>query len=141
MENIIYKVEFVGKNRIKLDRLFGELDNFVFKFIRILENYADYVIVSGYVAILFGRARGTEDVDIFIKEINIENLGKLYNALMKNGFSCLNTDNIDEIYDYLKNGLGVRFAENDYSIPNIEIKLALKSKIEKFRKLIENEKA
>lgn len=46
MKNLIYKMEFTGKNKIKLDRLFGELDNFVFRFIRILEKYTDYVIVS-----------------------------------------------------------------------------------------------
>lgn len=119
-------MEFVGKNRIKLDRQFGELDNFVFRFIKIIEKYVNYVIVSGYVALLFGRSRGTEDVDIFIKEMNTEVLGKLYGALIKEGFYCLNTDSVEEIYNYLKDGLGIRFAENDSNVPNIEIKLALK---------------
>ncbi|MEI6842068.1 MAG: hypothetical protein WCK53_12430 [Methanomicrobiales archaeon] len=36
------------------------LDMFVFNFVNILETMTAYVIVSGYVAILFGRSRGTE---------------------------------------------------------------------------------
>ena len=119
-------MEFIGKNKIKLDRLFGELDNFVFGFIRILEKYTDYVIVSGYVAILFGRSRATEDVDIFIREIYKNKMSELYRDLSVDGFWCLNADNLDEIYILLKEGNGIRFAENGSSIPNIEIKFALK---------------
>jgi len=120
-------MEFIGKNKIKLDRLFGELDNFVFRFIRTLEKYADYVIVSGYVAILFGRSRATEDVDVFIREINKNKMSELYKALLDDGLWCLNADDLDEIYNLLKEGNGIRFAENGSSIPNIEVKFALKS--------------
>jgi hypothetical protein len=42
------------------------LDMFVLGFIRVLELCTPYVIVSRYVAILFGRSRGTEDVDILV---------------------------------------------------------------------------
>jgi len=46
-------------------------------FVKLLDNAKiDYVVVSGYIAIVFGRPRGTEDVDIFIKE-NIKNLNPL----------------------------------------------------------------
>ena len=62
-------IKFI-KNTIKLDKIINELDKFVFKFIKILKKHTDYVIVSGYVAILLGRSRTTEDIDVFIKEIN-----------------------------------------------------------------------
>ena len=53
------------KNKIILDKEVNELDRFVVRFIRVLEKYSDYVIISGYVSILFGRSRATEDIDIF----------------------------------------------------------------------------
>src|SRR3989344_5814574 len=56
-------------NIIKLDKELNELDKFVIKFKKIIEKYTDYVIISGYVSILLGRARATEDIDIFIKEL------------------------------------------------------------------------
>ncbi len=62
-------MEFVDKKTIKLDKEINELDKFVFKFIKILNKYTDYVIISGYVSILLGRSRSTEDVDVFIKPI------------------------------------------------------------------------
>ncbi|MBI2141461.1 hypothetical protein HYU16_03480, partial [Candidatus Woesearchaeota archaeon] len=55
-------MEFVDDKTIKLDKVLNELDKFVLKFIKILEKHADYVIVSGYVSILFGRSRSTEDI-------------------------------------------------------------------------------
>ena len=41
------------------------LDRFVASATEIIGRYTGYVIVSRYVAILFGRARGTEDIDLF----------------------------------------------------------------------------
>lgn len=48
------------------DKVITALDTFVLDFIRILERYTDYVLVNGYVTILLGRARGTEDIDTLI---------------------------------------------------------------------------
>jgi len=42
------------------------LDRFVASVMEIIERYTRDVIVSGYVAILFGMARGTEDIDLFV---------------------------------------------------------------------------
>lgn len=49
------------KKEIITDREIGELDKFAIEFLQILEKYADYVIISGYVSILLGRTRATED--------------------------------------------------------------------------------
>lgn len=118
-------MEFIDKNTIKLDKVINELDKFVLNFIRILEKHTDYVIISGYVAILFGRARATEDIDIFIEEINKEKFTSLWDNL-NNNYWCLNTGDIDEMYDYLKGGLAVRFALKENTIPNFEVKFAKK---------------
>ena len=54
-------MEILNKKTIKLDKELNLLDKFVLEFVRILEKHVNYVIVSGYVAILFGRARSTEE--------------------------------------------------------------------------------
>lgn len=119
-------MEFIDKKTIKLDKVMNELDKLVLRFVKILEKHTDYVIVSGYVAILFGRSRATEDIDIFIKELNKERFNMLYNDLKKHGYWCLNTEDADDIYDYLINGSAVRFAMKNETIPNFEVKFAKK---------------
>lgn len=119
-------MEFVGKGKIRLDRVLSELDERVLGFTRILEKHVEYVIVSGYVSILFGRARATEDVDIFIKELNEKKSALLYRNLVEQGYWCLNAEDASEIYSYLSDGLAVRFALKDEVIPNFEVKFARK---------------
>ena len=122
----IRNMEFVDAKTIKLDKIINDLDKFVLKFIKILEKHADYVIVSGYVSILFGRSRATEDANIFIKEINKAGFNALYEDLKKAGYWCLNAEGADEVYSYLEEGLSVRFADEGITIPNFEVKFAKK---------------
>jgi hypothetical protein len=119
-------MEFIDKNTIKLDRTITELDKFVLEFVKILEKYADYVIISGYVAILFGRARATEDVDVFIERIDEDKLTAFYEELKGNGYWCLNAEYSEEVYGYLKDNLAVRFAIKDETVPNVEVKFTKK---------------
>ncbi|MBU1111468.1 MAG: hypothetical protein KJ896_01700, partial [Nanoarchaeota archaeon] len=91
-------MEFMSDKKIKLNKPLSELDKFVLKFIKIVEKYTDYVIISGYVSILLGRSRATEDVDAFLKQINKETFVKLYHELKENGFWCLNAESDDEVY-------------------------------------------
>ena len=117
------------KKEIILNKKLTELDKFVLDFINILKNYADYVIISGYVSIILGRARATEDIDLFIKKIDKNKFLKLYEDLIKNSYWCLNSDSPEEIYDYLIDNLAVRFAKKDETIPNFEVKFP-KTKID-----------
>ncbi|MBI2653559.1 hypothetical protein HYX02_01985 [Candidatus Woesearchaeota archaeon] len=119
-------MEFISKNTIKLDKEINELDKLVFEFINILKKHTDYVIVSGYVAILLGRSRTTEDIDVFIKELDKQKFKALYRDLQKKWYWCLNGENPDELYDYLKDGLAIRFALEPQTTPNFEIKFARK---------------
>jgi len=116
-------MEFIGKKTIKTDKIINELDKFVLKFVKILEKFAKYAIVSGYVSIFFGRSRATEDVDVIVETLDKETFTKLYSKLIKNGFWCINSGNINELYDYLQEH-AVRFAKKNNSIPNIEFKFA-----------------
>ncbi len=116
-------MEYFQKDRkIKTNRILSELDKFVLEFIQILEKYADYVIISGYVSILLGRTRTTEDIDVFIKKISFEQFSELYQELEEKNFWCINAEDKKEIFNYLKDGLAVRFAKKNNSIPNFEVK-------------------
>lgn len=117
-------MKFLDKQTIKVDRELNELDKFVLDFIKILEKHTDYVIISGYVSILLGRTRGTEDIDVFIKELSKSKFVDLYNDLKKECYWCLNSEGSNELYNYLKDGLAIRFALKEETIPNFEIKFA-----------------
>ena len=119
-------MKFIDKNTLKLDKILNELDKFVLRFIKVLGKHCNYVIVSGYVSILLGRARATEDVDIFIEKLSKEEFLKLYNDLKKD-YWCLNAEKSDAVYSYLSDGWAVRFAEKKQTIPNFEIKFAIEN--------------
>ena len=120
----LFLMKFIDAKTIQMDRTLSELDLFVLQFLRILERHTPYVIISGYVSILLGRSRSTEDVDIFIQKISQEQFEQLY-ADIKKYYWCLNGDTLNELYDYLEEGTALRFAKPNTIIPNFEVKLAL----------------
>jgi len=133
-------MEWIDERKIKLRKPLNELDKFVLRFVKILEKYTGYVIISGYVSILLGRSRGTEDVDMFVKEIDKEKFIQFYRELKEKGFWCLNAESDDEVYRYLEEGMAIRFAERGEVIPNIEFKFAKKLlDLESFNDFIEVE--
>ena len=99
------------------------LDDLVIEFTTALNTlHIKYVIISGYVAILFGRNRVSEDIDLFMEDMDLPTFKKLWNLLIPH-FDCLNTHNSEEAYhEYLKNNNAIRFAKSKAYIPNIEIK-------------------
>lgn len=113
-----------SKNRIKFERELSNLDKLVVRFVKILEKLdIKYAIISGYIAILFGRSRNTEDVDLFIEEMPFEKFSKFWKELDKEGFECINAFDPDSAYkDYLKYSLALRFAEKGMIEPNFELK-------------------
>lgn len=117
------EIEWKEKN-IELKKEINSLDLIVFDFTKILEEIGiKYVLVSGYVAILFGRSRSSEDIDIIMQTIDESAFSKLWGKLTKL-FWCLNSSKIDEAFkDYLKHGLSLRFAYENQVIPNVEIKV------------------
>ena len=110
------------ERRIILNRELSNLDDFALNFTRIVKKHARYVIISGYVSILLGRTRTTEDIDMFIMPISKERFNELYEDLIENGFWCLNSDNPEIAFDYLKSGLAIRFSIENMPIPNFEVK-------------------
>jgi hypothetical protein len=120
------------KKEIKLGRKLSKLDKFAVDFTKILQKHVDYVVISGYVSIILGRSRATEDIDIFIKNISQETFSKLYDELLSKGFECINTEEKNEAFSYLKDNLAIRFSEKNKPIPNFEVKFAKKEQEDVF---------
>ena len=114
------ELEFSGKDIILKDKELNSLDKKVIKLVNLID--FEYVIISGYVAILFGRSRATEDVDMFIR-VGKEEFYAFYDRISKNNFYIINAENKEEGYEFLKEGIALRIAENGEFIPNFELKL------------------
>lgn len=82
------------------------------------------MIVSGYVSILLGRARASEDIDIIIPKIPLSTIKKLVHDLKEKGFYCINEEKDSDIFECLTEGIAIRFAKQNTVIPNIEMNWA-----------------
>jgi len=117
------EIKFSEKT-IELEKELNSLDKLAINFTSILNKLEiKYVIISGYVAILFGRNRSSEDIDIIIEKMSHEKFSELWQETIKN-FECIITSKPDEAYkDYLLTNSPIRFSEIGKFVPNIEIKL------------------
>jgi hypothetical protein len=114
-------------NKIPIRKEITELDTFVLELVQMIQEYCKYVIISGYVAIFFGRSRATEDVDMFIEQIPYDIFEKIFNKLTKKGYE-LNEDNPMSLYeDYLKEGTSINIWKKEFPLLRLEIKFARKS--------------
>ncbi len=100
------------------------LEKFVEDFVLIVEKYCKYVVVSGFVAISHGRTRGTEDIDMIIEKLSEHEFSMMHKNLLKNGFTCVQSDDVKDIYDYLKNKLSIRYVKNNTFVPEMELKFS-----------------
>ncbi len=116
------EIEFRNED-ISFKKEISVLDDFTLHFTEILTKHeVKYVIVSGYVAILFGRSRMSEDVDILIEPISHDEFLKLWSELEQT-YECLITSNPDDAYHgYLENHNAISFAQKGNFIPNMEMK-------------------
>jgi hypothetical protein len=111
-----------GKTLVIQGRRLTELDLFVCRALDIVTSYTNYVIVSGYVAILFGRTRSTEHVDLLIPVCDISTFLHLHDEFIGRGYEFLNAEDGYGMHSILISGSGIRVSEKDAFIPNIEIK-------------------
>lgn len=119
-------MQFISKRAIKIDKVLNELDKLVLDFTKVLAQHTKYVIVSGYVPILFGRTRATEDVDITIPPLAKEEFKKFYSAVLKSGYWFLNSSKFETIFNLLKSRHSVRVAKKGGVIPNIDLRFVQK---------------
>lgn len=113
----------VTGKKIIFNRELSNLDYLAIDFIKLLEkHHVNYVIVSGYIAIVFGRSRNTEDVDIIVEKPSQTTFNVLWKDIIKK-YECVNTSDPNEAYtEYLSQGCGIRFSQKGTIIPNIEFK-------------------
>lgn len=102
------------------------LNHFTADFVKVLDKCKlTYALVSGFVAISHGRARGTEDIDIIIEKISLQKFGELHKDAAKAGFECLQGENPEMLFnDYLKDNLSLRYIKKGQFVPEIELKLS-----------------
>jgi hypothetical protein len=118
-------MDFHSDGSIELQKQLSELDRFTIEFITILRRHTDYVLVSGYVSILLGRSRGSEDIDVLVPPMQKDSFISLTKDLSDGGFYCLNTDSVDEAFEILGEA-AIRFAKNGTAIPNMVMKFLKK---------------
>ena len=101
------------------------MDKFVFDFVDLLNSQKiKYVIVSGYIVILFGRPRPTEDIDILTEHFGFDRFGKLVSLLRRKNYDILNSPDISELYNgFLKKSTAIRIFKK-IIYPNVELKFA-----------------
>lgn len=106
------------RKEIILNKNINELDKFVLDFCRNLDNY---VLVSGYVSILFGRSRATEDIDLLISKMSSEKFKEIWEMLEENDFECINTLDVGDAFRMLDE-YAIRFCRKGKPVPNMEFK-------------------
>lgn len=114
------------KREIILERELSNLDKLVIRFCNLID---DYVIVSGYVSIILGRSRATEDIDLLVPKMSLEQFEEKWKNIISKGFECINTSKPNEAYSML-NEHAIRFFEG-VPLPNIEFKI-IKNDLDKY---------
>ncbi|WP_254810544.1 hypothetical protein [Natronosalvus amylolyticus] len=110
----------LSDDTLAISRTLSELDKDVIEFITVLDSCdVDYVIVSGYVAILTGRSRATEDIDIVLERLSVEEMDRLVSTLKDRGYWGMAMP-LDEMYSMLSEGDRIRIAEKGEMFPNFE---------------------
>jgi len=115
------EIDISGKE-INLKKELNLIDEFVIDISKILSNHFNYVIISGYLPILFGKIRGTEDIDVFIKKVDIQTFEKFFSQLDEKGYEIFNAKFPKDAYDMLMDNIALRIAKKGEFIPNVELK-------------------
>ncbi|QPV63412.1 hypothetical protein I7X12_01890 [Halosimplex litoreum] len=109
---------------VVIDKPLSELDELVVDVVDTLERVGvDYVVVSGYVAVLFGRSRATEDIDVITERFDERVATRLSDELRERGYwgSAMP---LDSLFETLSDDLPLRVAEHGHRVPNVELKFA-----------------
>ncbi|MBI5047096.1 nucleotidyltransferase [Candidatus Micrarchaeota archaeon] len=120
------------KEKIIFNKELRSIDEFVSSFLRYLDkNKIKYVLISGYSALFFGRERNTEDIDLFVEDLNERKFLEFWKDVSKE-FECLNAKSAEGAYlIFTSERIALRFHKQGSFIPNIEFK-PLKSHIDRY---------
>lgn len=117
------RMEFTDDG-VAIDKPPSDLDRLVLDIVAVFDDVGvEYVVVSGYVAVLFGRARATEDIDVITERFDRDTADALADGLRDVGFWGPAMP-LDGMYETLADDLPVRIAEDGHRVPNVELKFA-----------------
>ncbi len=97
------------KKEIRNDKILNVLDIFTLDFLKVLKKFSSYVVVSGYVSILLGRSRASEDIDMLIPVMDKSQLDVLLRGIEPEEYECAKTSIVEEPLEILENESGIRF--------------------------------
>lgn len=113
--------------RLEEDGLFverppNELDNLALAFSQFLSKFEiDHVFIAGYLAILTGRARATDDIDVLIEPVPRERIDQLVDELEANNYWGPAMP-LSEMYSNLTAGTNIWVAPDGQMTPHLEVK-------------------
>jgi len=116
-------MEFTDEG-VVIDKPPSDLDRLILEVGDILDDVGiGYSVVSGYVAVLFGRSRATEDIDVITERFDEGTADELAKRLQEVGYwgSAMP---LDDLHETLADDLPVRIAEEGHRVPNVELKFA-----------------
>jgi len=113
-------------NKLKIDKKTTKLDEFALEIIEIIKKYTNYVIISGYVSIFFGRSRATEDIDMFIEELSYEKFLEMYKEFTNKSFEFTIDEPAELYHNYLMKATAINIWRKGFPLLRMEIKLARK---------------
>lgn len=117
-----------------VDREPNDLDELAIQFSTVLHDLnVDHVFISGYVAILTGRARATEDIDVLLERIPSDTIEQLVSELKARKLwgPAMPLDSMEEMLDD-----NIWIARDGQMVPHLEAKFvndeydALRSRID-----------
>ena len=116
-------MEFTDEG-VVIDKPPSDLDRLILEVGDVLDAVdIEYAVVSGYVAVLFGRSRATEDIDIITERFGEETADELAKRLREADYwgSAMP---LDDLHETLADGLPARVAEEGHRVPIVELKFA-----------------
>ena len=107
---------------LSVDREPNQLDELAIGFSQILDQLGiEHVYVAGYVSILAGRARSTEDVDVLIEPLDEPTAAEVATTLTTAGYWGPAMP-LDSLHEMLTNGDPIWVAPADQVTPHLEVK-------------------
>lgn len=113
----------IKKSEITFNKELNQLDELALGFSKILSSLKiKHAFISDYVAILFGRNRSSEDIDVICEKLTLKKFMRFWVMVNKN-FECINASEPKNAYnEYLLKKTAIRFAYKGEIIPNVELK-------------------
>lgn len=109
-------------DELVVERSANELDELAIAFSEMLSQLdIDHVFIAGYVAILTGRARATDDIDVLIERLPESDIGDLVETLEANDYWGPAMP-LEEMYDNLSSDTNIWVAPDDQMTPHLEVK-------------------